>query len=202
LLDKECGITFHGAVPPIRIRNAIRSLSASSTQAPLRITATVQSDSRISYFAPRRAISVNPDVNQVTLDVHKRFHWRMVDSSSVFHALGRADGIVADTADSRDVIKAFGDRVRDAWDQATCSGEARLEGIDRLEYQMSNLITGVTGRSVQIALTREVGTGARRPQIVGIRYLPQQQKTSLIIDSFRETDAWLSSMIRKTRRFR
>jgi hypothetical protein len=202
LLDKECGITFTGAVPPLRIRNAIRSMSASSTQAPLRITATIESDSRINYFAPRRTSSVNPDINQVTLDVHRRFHWRMVDSSSVFHALGRAEGIVADTADSRDVIASFGDRVRDAWDQASCAGEARLEGIDRLDYQLSDLITGVVGRSVHIALTRAVGTDARRAQIVGVRYLPQQQKTTLILDSFRETDAWLSSMIRKTRRIR
>jgi|GEM_PF-5941372 len=193
VLKKEAGISFTGAFPPIMIRSA-------GAYAAVRVTATIRSDSRLTYTSPRRPTSVNPDVNELVLDVPKRFHFRQLDSTSFFASDVAAGTRAADLSDGRDAIKLFADGIRDAWDQADCSGTIDLEGLDHPEYKLGNLVNAVAGRDVAFALSKAIGTDSRYAQIVGIRYHAQQQTTRLVLNSFRETDAWLLGLLRKTAR--
>lgn len=195
LLEGQCGILFTGQLPPIFIMDA-------GAAARVRITATVESDYRIQYQAVRPASSVNPQVHEVFLDLNKRFHFRALHADSEFYSDVQAGERLADLSDGRASIRSFTEALRGNWDQADLSGSITLEGVDRTNLKLGDLVTGIDGRKLNFALNKQVGTGAKYAQIVGLRYHAQAQTTTVILGSFRETDAWLGGLLRKTRRLR
>lgn len=196
LLEHECGIKFTASVPPVRIHNQ-------GANARIRITAVVRSDTRIEASVPRRDTSVNPEVNERAIDVNTRFHARLMHPDSVYYSDVKSNVRDADLTDARSALQDFVNQARDAWDQAQCSGTIRLEGLDHQgEYSLGDLITGVTGRGVDWPLNTGSTSNARYPQVVGISYYSQAQKILLTVNEFKETDAFIASFVRKTKRLK
>lgn len=192
LLEHECGIRFTGASVP----HFIRSLGAN---ARVRITATIISDTRIVGFAPRRASSVNLDTNEAVLDVGSQFHARRLHNGSNYYS-DVSNGLrQADQVDGRQALQEFTEQAQSSWDQAQCSGTIRLEGLDHMDFQVGDLISQIKGRNVNIGLNNAGASDTRYPQIVGITYYVQEQKTLITVNEFKETDAWIASFIRKTK---
>ncbi len=193
VLDDECGISFTGTLPPVLIRSA-------GAEARVRVTATLRSDTRISGFSPRAATSANADVHERRIDVGSRFHARGLHPGSKFFSDVAGGRRLADVADGRDALQAFADDARDAFDQAHCAGTVRIEGLDRSNAKIGDVIGGVVGRNLVFSLNK--GSGTLYPQIVGISHFVQQQKLLLHLNSFEQTDAVVAGLIRKSRKLR
>lgn len=194
LLEHECGISFTGSSPPMMIRKQ-------RSNAKIRITATVRSDTRIIATADS-GNSVNKDTHRRQLDVNQRFHARLLHADSVYFTDVQTGKKTADVVDGRSALAEFANDAVEAWDQAQCSGSIRLEGCDHLDYKLGDLIQRVVGRNVSFQLNSAPGSQARYPQVVGITYYVQDQKTHLTINEFKETDAFVASFLRKTRRLK
>jgi len=194
LLEHECGISFTGETPPV-------DLFFLGNNAKVRITATIRSDTRISYLAARLSSSVNVDVKQATLDVGRSFHARALHPLSKFFPALFSGTVKADIVDGRTALQTFALDLRDTWDQAACSGTLQLEGLD-VDIKIGDVITGITGRTVSFNTTMAAGGEGRYPQVVGITLDVQEQRTIVTINEFRETNAFVASFIRKTRRLK
>lgn len=194
LLEKECGIKFTGSIPPVMIMRQ-------GNDARVRITATYRSDYRIYFGAGRRNSSTNPDENTAVLDVGRRFHWRGLHRGSKYFSDVSGGRKQADLVDGREALRRFAIAAREAYDQAQCSGSIRLEGCNHWQYDLGNLITKVEGRNLALGVTKPAAEQpVRYPQLLGISYYPQVQSTLLSIAEFKETDAMVGSLLRKTRR--
>jgi len=195
VLTDECGISFSGPQPPVLIMRQ-------GPNARVRVTATFRSDTRIRATAARKTTSVNVDVHEQLLDVASRFHARLLHSGSKYYSDVRGARRQADQTDGRAALQVFVDEARGAFDAAQCSGKITLEGCDHLEYEVGDLITGIAGRAVTFSLNNSNSVDGRYPQIVGITYDVQNQKTDLIANEFKNPDAWVASFIRKTRKLK
>jgi hypothetical protein len=196
LLRGEAGIRFTGEVPPVFIRNL-------ASAARVRVTATFESDSRLTYLAPRRPSSVNPLVHESHLDVNRRFHFRQLHPDSTFYARVQNGTLKADLADGRLSLADFCQQAQNAWDQAEISGSITLEGLDRQNVKLGDLVTRIVGRNIDLETTRLGGSvESKYPQVVGVRYDAQQQTTHLTLSGHKETDALLGSLLYKARRLK
>jgi len=195
LLEDECGIHFAGSVPPIFLMNL-------GTAARVRITATVQSDYRIAALETRKTTSVNPDVNEATLDVSSRFHGRLLHPESKYFGDVAGGTLRADTSDGRAALEDFVEAARLAFDRAQCSGTAVIAGIDYPEYKVGDLVPEVVGREVLFGLNHSASEERRFPQIMGIVREVQSQRTIITLNEFKDTTAWVASFLRKTKRLK
>jgi hypothetical protein len=192
LLEDEIGIRFTGAVPPFDIADE-------QGNARVRVTGTIKSDWRISAIADRRNASVNFDVHEQVVDVNTRFHAKQLHQESLYFSDVVGGGRKADLADGRLALADFAEFARASWDQAQCSGPVRLEGLDHMEYNLGDIIRAIVGRNVTLNLTGSQSEDARYPQVFGIRYDVQNQKTTLSINDMKQTDAQVASLVRKTK---
>jgi hypothetical protein len=195
LLTDECGISFTGEQPPMFMMD-------DGLAARVRVTAVVESDSRITAVAVRQPTSVNPQVNERVLDVGHGFHARSLHPFSNYYSDVNNGLRAADVTDGRAALRDFVNQAREAWDQAQCAGHMRLEGLDRTNYKVGDLITSIEGRNVTLPLNYASGSDIRYPQVIGIIRDVQQQKVTLAMNRFRETNALVASFLRKTKRLK
>jgi hypothetical protein len=197
LLTDECGISFTDELPPFMI-------IAAGQNARVRITATVESDFRISAVAVRLPgdASVNALLNEQIVDVNRHFHLRGLHPESQFAEAVEAGLLLADVNDGREALAEFAVDLRQTFDRAKGAAEVRLEGLDHEDYELGDLITAVTGREIDLALTRAAAGELVYPQVIGIRWEVQSQKMILTLDEFKQTDAYLASLIRRTKKLK
>jgi hypothetical protein len=193
LLENEAGIKFDGGSAPFPIRR-------DGVEARLRITATLVSDTRIVATAARRSSSVNKQTNEFVADVGARFHARLLHPQSVYYSEVTAGTKKADQTYGQVALQDFANVTRDAWDQAGCSGYATLEGLEH-DYKIGDLVVGMQGREIQFGLNKG-GADSRFLQVVGVYYEVQGQEMKLVLNDYREADAYVAGMLRKTKRLK
>ncbi|MEX2113322.1 MAG: hypothetical protein WD845_09060 [Pirellulales bacterium] len=196
LLTDECGILFTGVEPPYWILDQ-------GGAARLRITATIASDDRIRGLESRFAQSVNVDEHYHVLDVNRGFHARLLHSGSRYYSQVQNETLKAAQVDGREALVAFAQQAVVAWDQAHLAGTVRLESLENFgAYELGDLIEKLAGRNIEFTLNRATEEGKRFPQIIGMTHYVQAQKLVLAIAEFKQTDAYVASFTRKTRRLR
>jgi hypothetical protein len=90
VLRDECGITLSGDQLPAELFHA-----AERDKLAVRVTATVESDSRLGVIVERPGLAEDHRGRRLWRDVSDEFHWRHVDAGSIFY--GGASREVDDT---------------------------------------------------------------------------------------------------------
>jgi hypothetical protein len=178
VLEKECGILFEGNLPPEELWSLIAD--GTPANARVRITATVVGDQRVKGIATRRDRSPNGQDVTLVLDLHDRFQFSAVDSSSIFHARPSI------ARDDSTVIQTYAESVRDIEDAMKIHCSLTLEGVNHPEYEIGDLIENVMGRNLSLnGYNPSGGSSPRNPQIVGfVWHLSDGQRLELMLDSF------------------
>jgi len=146
----------------------------------VRITGTVQGDSRINYTADRQNWAVNGrTVEQVILRPDK-FEYRIRNSAGTFASVLTG---TADTKDDTTEIQAFAESLRDQNQYAEIDCEFRLPGW-HLQYQIGDLITKIAGREISLDGAPRSAPERRYVQVVERRFEmgPGGPSTVLIVD--------------------
>lgn len=178
VLEKECGILFEGASVPEGLWALISN--GHHDQALVRITATVVGDKRVKGTATRQARSPNAQDITLVLDLHDRFQFSKVDSSSIFASR------TSTARDDSTAIQTYAEKVRDIEDACKIHCSIVLEGIGHPQYAIGDLINNVNGRGLSLNGYNPQGGGStRNPQIVGFTWhLAGNQRLELMLDSF------------------
>ena len=171
ILDDQIGVRFTGDAPP-------GDLIAEGDDARLRISGTIQSDTRLTYSNEPRGSSPNLREAALWLDLSDRFHFRERLATGD-HASTLTD--TADTTDDADDLEAYCDKIRDVEDSAVIRASIVLHGI-LLDYEIGDLITRVDGREISFNRNSDDAETKRYLQVMGIMYDRQQQTTSLIVE--------------------
>ena len=182
VLQLECGIWLETI--PRELWDAIQD---DPTTTGVRVTATIEGDTRTYAEAGPDVDSPNADEITLRLNLGDKFHDRAVDSSSIFYA----DRATADEANDLIALQAYVEQIRALEDAAELSCSAPLEGIDHPEYEIGDLITSINGRNLQLSRNNPaLFTTERYLQIVGINYqLKDGQSMELLLESFDEERA-------------
>jgi hypothetical protein len=184
ILEHEAGILINGEDIP-------EELFDLGDEAKLRVTATIETDFRITATAPRQPLSPIFYDATAQLDLDQDFHWRTVSPLSKYHGrivetLPSSPTVTAFTsidADDREALQAFVATLRDRWDQLDVAGNVVLEGVDQHAYQLGDRVAGIEGRNYKFQSRFSGGT---HPQIIGITYDVDGQKTILHLERIRE----------------
>lgn len=170
ILETEAGIYISAGDVP-------EELYDNGTMAALRVTASLESDYRVTGFAPRQQTSPIAGVLEEVLDLADEFQWLVVlDTSKYFGTAGGA-------ADDREAIQHYAEVLRDRFDSIDAPGGIELEGVDHLYYQPGDRVAGVDGKNISFRTNQ---TTDSYPQIVAITLDMEQQKTILQLQRFRE----------------
>lgn len=190
ILQNECGIEFTGEMPPMELVSLVQD-----GVGRLRICGTITSDTLVMGFAPRETTSLIPRVIEQTLNMPDDFHARLVvrsgsnasiyAASATFSAM-EANGVAA--------CQQLADLLRDAWDMASISGHAQIEGCDHDQFVLGTKVPIVNGREISMFATAAPSNHA--PVIVRRIWTPQQnQRMILYLESVRPT---VSTMLSRT----
>lgn len=163
LLERECGLRFDAQHVPTQLYDA-------GAKAKVRITATIRSDRRLAATADQTDASPQTDLAPAVVDAAGRFHYKLVSSQSKFYDQVGADSIPSDSVDDTDAIAAYAQELHDAWDMADISGRIKIEGLDRAQYELGDVISKVAGREISLDAAGPIVTEPRFPQVVGIEY--------------------------------
>lgn len=173
--EKEAAIYFSGESPPETLWDLIQ---ADPETCRLRITCTLQGDTRLHGRAERQDTSPNGAEVTLSLDLSDKFHDRRVADSSLFYPV-----LSADQTDDSAALQTYCERIRDVDDCAHVTAQVILSGLDHPEYQIGDVIDQVEGRNLDLnANSPDAGT-PRRLQILGIAYDLQQQTTTLLLET-------------------
>lgn len=145
--------------------------------AAMRITATIETDFRITAKAADVLNSSLPFPAVAMLDLDGEFHWRVISSLSKYN--GRA-GL---EADDRPYLQRFVDQLLAKWNQVDVAGNVVLEGVDQHAYSVGDRVAGVKHRNVSF---KAKSSGNAYPQIVGLTYDVESQKTIVHLERTRE----------------
>jgi hypothetical protein len=173
LLEHECGVYLGGDEVPEEVRDA-------GDDFRLRITATIETDFRITAVAERKDTSPLVDVVTAVLDLDSQFHWKEVTTLSQYKS-GGYDSLAENDFEQ---LKAFVEELRDRFDHLDCGGAVTLEGVDQHRYQIGDRVLGIKGKNINFNTRRDSATF---PQIAAITYDIEGQKTILAMDRTRET---------------
>lgn len=181
-LAQECGIWFEKI--PQKLYDAIQ---ADPTTARIRVTATIEGDTKLYKTAGPSTESPNGDDVELRLELGDKFHDKLVMSSSIFYGDSGNDN-----SDDASALDGYVARILAVEDSAELSVSAILEGIDHPEYQIGDLITSVNGRNLQLNRNNPTpGVPKKYLQIMGITYnIPSgpdsKPQTELLLESFEE----------------
>jgi len=197
LLKNECGIRFAGENIPWELYEA-------GSQAQIRVTATVESDHAIAETA-RSVAGFQRETAELHVERPGGFQFRQRLASGPYRSIfavvddafpGPAAVQPAQEADGRLALKEFAQRLVRALDVAECSGNVPVDGIDRDRYAIGAVVEKIEGREIDLTVGPGDLLSQQYPQITGLRFYPEEQKTVLILESFRDTDTLLATLIR------
>jgi hypothetical protein len=162
----------------------------------LRITATVQTDTRTWGHAARQEDSPNGADVPLVLDLSHQYPWRFLAQDGDYQSqYAQQDGVAADTYDPTNPpsgvdIQTYVQTLRDWQDAAILSTSIRLDAASHFEYAIGQVVTAIAGRNIQLNAHVDSADGMpRNPQIVGINFLlGEQQKMELVLETFRREE--------------
>lgn len=172
LLEHEAGILITSDDIP-------EALFDLGDAARVRITATIETDFRITATASRKPDSVIGFDAAAQLDLSGDFHWLVVTPFSK-HFDGENPSL---TVDDRVDLQNFVESLRAKFDQVDVTGNVVLDGVDRGQYAVGDRVAGIQGRNYRFNASRR---GDVYPQIVGITYDVMHQRTILHLERLRE----------------
>lgn len=175
ILEDEIGIYFTGNTPP-------SELWAQGTDdiadMKLRLTCVIACDKRIEYTADRQTSSPNSRDIELYIDASDRFFDKEVDSNSVFFGVYDADEV-----DSTTEIQAYAEDLRGFNDSAIVGLSVVIFGIVN-SYERGDLLTKVEGRNISFNRNSTEAETKKYPQITGITFDYQNQRTVLETGAF------------------
>jgi len=132
----QCGIYLGGDALPGEFFQA-----ACENTASVRVTATIESDTRLSAYIPG-----DPQAELKIFDFADRFAWRKVHADSVF---SQASGLSADECDhSESILAAAGQLAKTTFTKT--HDTLTLARIDT-SYQVGDLVEKITGREIPLS---------------------------------------------------
>jgi hypothetical protein len=184
VLEKECGIYFSGSKPPpFLMTNGGIEEEFGAGKARLRITATVRSDARLRARAPRSLISPNKNTIPIFVDLSDRFHSRTIQTTGIWQSTLAGETFGSDAADDSSALQTYVNSLRGIEQSARISAEVEIFGITTA-YQIGNLITKVAGREISFNRNSIAQGTSLYPQITGISYSRDTQRTMLRLETF------------------
>lgn len=185
VLEKEAGILFESPLPPEELHALITDPDRNKLF--LRVTATLEGDSRISHTVERRTSSPNGRDLELVLDMPNKFFdrrlMRIGPLASVLNGAPRTGD--PDEKDDTNKIEQYAEEVQKTEDCAEVSVSVTLDGCDHPEYAIGKLIDKVDGRNLSLDANKPDEGEPRRLQIVGItHHLDGQQRTELLLETF------------------
>lgn len=175
ILNDQIGIYFTGATPPAYI-------SDQDYFARVRITGTVQGDSRLTVRKTRRDTSINKLSVELFLDVSDRFHDREVQQTGTYASVLNAEAYGADERDDETALDTFVTNVQSVEDAAAMRGQFALHGLS-FEYEIGDCINRVAGRRITLDRMSHTDPEERFMQVTGIQYDMQGHRTTLEVES-------------------
>jgi hypothetical protein len=172
LLEHECGVYFDGPKLP-------EEFLTDPADTRVRVTATIQSDYRLSGYAPRLGTSPQDDVVPLVLDLPDRFRYRLRHSSLSKYGGGATPSLAVNDSTG---IQDFAEYSRDVWDLMDVGGAIQLEGLDN-GYDVGMRVSGIQYKNV--SFEARAGSG-EYPQIVAIERNVNQQVTTLHLERQRD----------------
>lgn len=172
VLKAEGGIYIGAEDIPVELLNQ-------ASEAAVRVTATLEVDTRPGAVATRRPASPQPKDLTADLNLESQFHWREVGALSQF----KTSGFPSLAVDDRTPLLRYLELLRDRYDSIDVSGPVVLEGADQHQYLVGQRVQGIVGREL---LFDDRSYRPTVPSIAGITYDIQQQKTTLHLSRMRE----------------
>jgi hypothetical protein len=153
----------------------------------MRVTATVEGDTRISYSANRRDSSPNGRDIELVLDMPTKFFDRQLMKTGPLASVlnGAPNTGTPDEKDDSTKIQKYAEEVQKTEDCAEVSVSVTLHGADHPEYEIGKLIDKVDGRNLSLDANKPDEGEPRRLQIVGYNlHLDGQQRMELLLETF------------------
>lgn len=178
VLENECGIRFGGKLPSEMMdafhRDGLK----------LRITASIRGDNRVTVEKDARTTSVNTDRVEQALLLDDRFLYRQrVPDDLPYGSKYYGSGLKPYNAvDSREDMQKLADKLIETWNAALVGGPVVVEGIDRLKWQLGDVIERIEGRNINLAGT----PGLAFPHVAAIEINVPDQTVVLTLASFRQ----------------
>lgn len=171
-LEREAGIYIDSDDIPEALIDAV--------DPQIRVTATIETDFRITAIAERDNRSPLVDVATAVLDLDSQYHWRVVTALSEY----KSGNYPSNERDDRLQLEAFVKEMQRRWDNLDVAGAVSLEGVDQHQYKVGDRVAGVKGKNISF---RSRNDGTTFPQIAAITYDIEGQRTMLHMQRVRET---------------
>ncbi len=156
-----------------------RSFKDGDWKTRVRVTASIQMDQRLVRFSEPSSAGGSPFEHKASQD-HSDSHGiakRM--AASMFEA----EGLPAEELDTSAWLTASLDRIREANEDMSISGQYLLDRMWLTAFACGDAIERITGRDYDLSV--DYGSRTIYPEIIQIVHLPTQQKTSLITRDLR-----------------
>lgn len=183
ILTTEAGVYFNGTKIP-------EALRAAGVAARVRVTGSIEGDTRVSSTASRRGSSPNGRDITAVLDLHDRFHLRALASGATWdkqNGSGVQSRFVSvlpnvfptsgtDDRDDSSDLADFVANVQEYEDSAIIKLVVSLFGV-HWEYEIGDLIEKIDGREISFNRNSTGSSVKKYLQITGIDVSAQDQET-------------------------
>lgn len=176
VLENECGIRFNGELPVEMMDDEHRD------GLKLRVTASIRGDNRVTVERDARNASVNTDRVEQSLLLDDRFPVRGRFTTGDVASKYVFEDNEASFADPREDMETLADKLIETWNAAQVGGPITLEGIDRLQYELGDIVLAVAGREISLAGT----PGNAYPHVAALDINVPDQTVTLHLQSFRQ----------------
>jgi hypothetical protein len=179
VLQRECGIRFNGENVPFELYNA-------GKDARVRVTACVQSDSRILYQPPIFPTPLKPFKRQYLLTPSK-FKYQLRDANSIFEDFknnGFLEGVWTKAKiehDDTPYIKNLGVKCVERYCVGSIQGTVSITGVDNPSMRIGDTVSGLPGRDLGFK-THPAGF---YPTIIALGINFETQTTEVVLNTYR-----------------
>jgi len=156
-----------------------RSFKDGQWKTQVRVTASIQMDQRLVKFSGPSSAGGSPFEHKAAYDLHDSHGIAKRMSASIFDT----EGLPADEMDTSAWLTASLDRIREANEDMSISGQYLLDRMWLATFACGDAIEKITGRDYDLSM--DYGTRIIYPELIQIVHLPQQQKTKLITRDLR-----------------
>ncbi|KKK47577.1 hypothetical protein LCGC14_3153790, partial [marine sediment metagenome] len=150
-----------------------RSFKDGEWKTRVRVTASIQMDQRLVRFSGPSSAGGSPFEHRVAYDLHDSHGIAQRMAASIFVA----EGLPADELDTSAWLTASLDRIREANEDMSISGQYLLDRMWLGAFACGDAIEKITGRDYDLSVN--YGSRTIYPEIIQIVHLPIQQKTTL-----------------------
>ena len=184
IIKDECGVRLGSlSQPPLEMKSLFAPTEADPDDSvKVRVTASVESDFRVSYTTPAAPTLVHP-VKNILLDVGSKYAYAKVSTQSDYYGDTAYDKREYDATDD---LQQIADFVLSQWNAATAGGTITLIGTGNVNEFLGWQITGLQDRNFQLHATHASATTSIYPQVIAVHYHVQSQRTVLTLDAYRQ----------------